>query len=298
MESSRRIFLASLIVFASGTFWGLYWLPVREIDGLGLIGAWGTVAIAAAGLLLLAPVAWINRRLLKQADGWALASTALGGFAFLLYSVSFLYGQVAVVVILFFLSPVWSTLIGRFWLGWPITRMRVLVLVFGLAGLAVMLGAEGAVPIPRSLGEWLGLASGFCWAVASTGLRIRPPVPPVSGAFVFVSGSFIGGLVLAPLLAPMPDVAAIEALGKLALWVLLTGALWWAAMLIGLMWAAPQLEPARTGILLMVEVPVAAVSAAIIVGEHLTAVQMIGGALVVIAGLLEVVPARKRRWRR
>jgi drug/metabolite transporter (DMT)-like permease len=295
MESSRRLLLASLIVLLSGFFWGLYWLPVRQIADLGLSGAWGSVAAGLAGTLVLLPFAWRARVALRQADLVALAATALGGFSFFLYSVSYVYGQVAVVVILFFLSPVWATLLGRWWMGWPITRMRLLVLVCGIAGLGIMLGGDGALPVPRALGEWLGLLAGLSWAIASIGIRVRPAMPPLAGAFAFVGGAFGGGLVLAPFLSGWPDLGGVTASVGLALAVLVTGAFWWACLLIGIMWATPRLDPARTSILLMVEVPVAALSAAILIGEQLTTPQMIGGALVVAAGLLEVIPARRAR---
>ncbi|MEM8538750.1 MAG: DMT family transporter, partial [Pseudomonadota bacterium] len=169
MQDIAQTRLATGLVLLSGTVWGLYWLPVREIAALGLPGAWGSVGIGAAAVISLLPWAWRARRVLRNADPVGLLSIMLGGFAFILYSISFVYGQVAVVVILFFLTPVWSTLLGRIAFGWPVRGLRVLVLVCGLAGLAIMLGAEGGVPVPRSLGEWMGLASGFLWSLASTG---------------------------------------------------------------------------------------------------------------------------------
>ncbi len=60
------------------------------------------------------------------------------------------------------------------------------------------------------------------------------------------------------------------------------------------MWAAARLEPARVGILLMAEVLVGATSAALIAGEHLGPVELAGGALVLLAGVLEVWPQRSR----
>lgn len=293
MDAAHRTLLASLMVLLSGIVWGFYWLPVREIASLGLDGAWGSVAIVAAGVLVMGPVAaWRGRGTFASADILGLLSLALGGVAFVLYSISFLYGQVAVIVLLFFLTPVWSTLLGRFFMGWPITRMRVLVLAFGLAGLAVMLGAEGLLPVPRSLGEWLGLASGFLWSVASLGIRVKRTPPPAQGAFVFAVGAFAGGLMVAPWLGPLPDITAFKSLHVLIGWVVLAGGLWWALFMAVLMWATPKLEPTRTGILLMVEVVVAAVSAAVIAGEYLSAAELAGGGLVLLAGLLEVWPAR------
>ena len=82
---------ASAIVVATGVFWGLYWLPVRALAGLGLAGPWGTAAITLAAALVLAPAA-LMRGALAAADRVALASIALGGAAFALYSIGFVYG--------------------------------------------------------------------------------------------------------------------------------------------------------------------------------------------------------------
>ena len=71
-----------------------------------------------------------------------------------------------------------------------------------------------------------------------------------------------------------------------------TGGIWWALSIASLMWATVRLEPARVGILLMVEVLVGAVTAALIAGEHLAPLEIAGGALVLLSGLLEVWPVR------
>ena len=61
------------------------------------------------------------------------------------------------------------------------------------------------------------------------------------------------------------------------------------------MWATVRLEPARVGILLMTEVLVGALSAALLADEHLRGMELVGGALVLLAGVLEVWPVRRRR---
>ena len=58
------------------------------------------------------------------------------------------------------------------------------------------------------------------------------------------------------------------------------------------MWAAVRLDPARVGILLMTEVIIGAVTAALFAGENLSHSEMIGGSLVVLCGLLEVWPTK------
>lgn len=293
MDTTRATFLASVIVLGTGAFWGLYWLPVRWLAEAGLSGAWGTVAITAAATLLLAPLAARHRGRLLCANPLALASIALGGAAFALYSIGFVYGRVAIVILLYFLTPVWSTLIGRYVMGWHTPPMRMLAIALGLAGLVVMLSATGDAPLPRSAGEWMALLAGLLWSVATTGIRAKSDIGPVEAAFVFALGATLAAALLAPVLAPLPDRTALTApLASLAI-AFATGGVWWALSIAALMWATVRLEPARVGILLMVEVLVGAVSAAVLAGEHLHLLEIAGGVLVLLSGVLEVLPPRR-----
>jgi len=297
MESARTIFLASLIVVCFGMLWGFYWLPLRQIDGLGLTGPWGTVAIMVVAVVLLLPWGWRGRHALRGSHPMAIASLVLGGCSLLLYSLGLLYGRVGIIVILFYLTPIWSTLIGRYLFGWPITGARVAALLAGVVGLLLMLGAEGGMPVPRGLGEWLGLASGFFWAVASIGIKVKATAGPAESTFLFAVGALLGGLILAPILAPLPDLSALPAPGAVVGWVIFTGVLWWALSIVGLLWATTKLEPARVGILMISEVLVSVASAALIAGEVLSPAELMGGTLVLVAGVLEFLPARRTRLR-
>ncbi|MGR3269472.1 DMT family transporter [Thalassococcus profundi] len=295
MTDARLSFLASFITAGTGMLWGFYWLPVRRVEEAGLSGAWGSLVIVALAALLLMPVAFARRAHLRSADPGALAAVALGGGAFVLYSVGLVYGRVAIVVLLFFLTPVWSVLLARFVLGWHTPRLRLMAIGLGLCGLAVMLSAGGTVPWPRSTGEWCGLVSGLLWSLATTGIRLRPAMAPPEATFIFACGACVMAAIAAPLFAPWTPGLLTQALPSAFGWALAAAGLWWALSMAGLMWATARLEPARVGILLMSEVLVAAVSAAWLAGETLNSVELAGGALVLCAGLFEVWPVRKPR---
>jgi drug/metabolite transporter (DMT)-like permease len=219
------------------------------------------------------------------------ASIALGGAAFALYSIGFLYGKVALVVLLWFFSPVWSVLIAKFLLRWHVPKLRLLAIAVGLAGLFIMLGGDGGVPVPGSLGEWMAFIGGLVWAFATAGMRLRSQVPPAPAAFLFALGATATSFLIAPFLEPFPAIALSD-LPTVAVHIGLTGGLWWGVSIAGLMWAAVRLDPARVGILLMTEVIFGALTAAIFAGESLSPSEMIGGALVVLCGLLEVWPTK------
>lgn len=295
MHNDHTTRLASWIVAGTGALWGLYWLPVRRLAEVALGGAWGALAIVAAAAVLLAPVAWRRRQELAGVDPSGLASLALGGAAFVLYSVGFVYGRVAIIILLFYLTPVWSTLIGRFVMGWRTPRLRAVAIAIGIAGLMVMLAGDGTLPVPRGPGEWLALLSGVLWSVSTTGIRTKSMPGPAVAAFVFVAGAFAGALLLAPLLEPLPAGIPRANVPAAIGWTVVAGGLWWGVSMAGLMWSTVRLEPARVGLLLMPEVLVGAVSAAVLAGERLASLEVVGGALVLGASLLELWPMQGRR---
>lgn len=290
MQASRITALAMLIVFGTGVVWGAYWIPVRSLDAQGIGGAWGTVAITGAAVLLLLPAAIARRRSLASAGTVALVAVALGGAAFAFYSVAFNYGRVAICILLFYLTPVWSTLIARYVMGWPTPPLRLFAIGVGLLGLITMLAATGGMPVPRTPGEWMGLASGLLWSIGTTGIRAKPALRPAEAAFVFAVGALLAALLLTLFLGGWPTSvdAPLRALGT----AISAGALWWGLSIAALMWATVRLDPARVGILLMSEVVVGATSAALLAGEALHPVEIAGGALVLCAGVLEVWPVR------
>jgi drug/metabolite transporter (DMT)-like permease len=108
---------------------------------------------------------------------------------------------------------------------------------------------------------------------------------------VFAAGAAVTSFAFAPFLEPLPSVAPGDAWRIIAT-VLVTGGVWWGLSIAGLMWAALRLDPARVGILLMPEVIFGAVTAAIFAGETLSISEMVGGALVILCGLLEVWPTK------
>jgi drug/metabolite transporter (DMT)-like permease len=285
--------LAALIVVALGALWGLYWLPLRELDAVATAGPWATFVVVAVACIGLAPFGWLGRARLAAASNRSLWSIALGGASFVLYSNALLYGHVATVILLFYLTPIWSTLIARFWLGWPIAGWRYVAIGCALFGMALVLGADGGVPAPTTLGDWLGLISGIMWSVASTGIRVHVRTQPAETNFIFCLGGLVmAGLLLVPLAGETPPVLVAEDVTRALGWAVLIGGGWWGVALVALMWASKRLEPARVGILLMTEVIVGALSAALLTDEPFGPLMAMGAVLVIAAGILETLPLR------
>lgn len=295
MTQDRINAIATLVVAGFGLLWGFYWMPVRAMVDLGLPGAWGTVLATVTAAVVLAPFVALRWRALVSADRIGLLSVAAGGAAFTLYSIGLVYGRVAIIILLYFLTPVWSVLIARYVMGWHTPALRIVAIFIGIAGLLVMLSAGGTLPMPRGVGEWMSLIAGILWAVGTTGIRVKSDLGVIPATFVFAIGATLAGLALAPFFEPFPRLSVMENGAGLLGLALATGVLWWGVSLAALMWATMRLDPARVGILMQTEVIVGAVSAALLAGEHLAVLEIVGGGMVVAAGLLEVWPVGRGR---
>ena len=86
--------LAKLACAYSGVVWGLFWIPLRALDGSGVTGAWATVLFYLVPAVLFLPIAlWRWRALL--AGGWGLQLTDLvTGTAVVLYADGLVYTEV------------------------------------------------------------------------------------------------------------------------------------------------------------------------------------------------------------
>jgi len=281
--------LPNAAVAVAAAFWGLWWLPVRWLDRSGLPGDWATLALNASALAILMPYLWTRRRWLARAGVGLWLAGLLYGVMMALWNHALIVGEVVRVVLLFYLAPIWSTLLALFILRARIGPMRALSIVLGLAGAAVILGFEGGVPMPRSEGDWFGLVAGLVFAFSATFARESG----AGGGFEMTILSFAGGMLFGLLLAMLSPVAPtgremLEAI-PLAVAIALCGMLpiTWLVLL-----GATHLDPGRVSILLLLEVAASAISAAILTDEPFGWRETIGCVMILLAGLAEAASAQ------
>lgn len=282
-----RLTTPEIAILVSGAMWGLYWIPLRYLEGYGVDAVWTLRGLFVVSLVVLVPI------LIRHAPTRAgftprmLATGLLTGGAFVLYSISIVLTEVVTAILLFYLSPVWATVLGRFLLAERFTGGRVAALVLGLGGLWVVLGVESGVPLPRNAGDWCALAAGVAWAFGT--LRVHQDTAISSVAHV--TSMFVGGAVIIaigsmlPIAADPLPVMTVHAGSVIVFLAALSVVSAW-----GILWGARVVSPGRAGILLMTEVVTALASAAVLSGEPFGLAQFVGSVLIVAAGLVEVLP--------
>ncbi|WP_395015450.1 DMT family transporter [Dongia sp.] len=281
---------ASAGVALVGAFWGIYWLPLRELQALGFTGEWVTACLFIACLPAVPLLGYVARAELR-AHGRSLIGLALGnGAAFALYCNAYAHTSIFNVLFLFYLSPVWSVLIAKLWLRERTGAVRMGCVVIGLLGLTVMLSADGGWPIPRNIGDWMSLSAGFIWALTAIRIRRNEHIGVAANAVAFFLGGLGPALLLALVSGGAPGGETI-ATG----WRWLIGVAWlgWVPAQLLLFWGVKRISPVRTGILLMTELISGALTAAWLSGDPLTWHQVLGGLMIVAAGLGDILANRE-----
>ncbi len=293
MSNRRSDLLPSLTLAFGAALWGLYWIPVRGIEQAGVEAFWTGPTIFGASTLLFLPLLILRRRNYVAHWRHILLPGLLAGFAFALYIASLNLTDVVRAILLFYLSPLWSTLLGLLMLKERLNANRVIALVLAFSGLYIMLVAENGLPLPRNTGDWFALLSGVCWSVASVKLFQDGARMVLEKVITFVVCALIMSMFLLFWqqgdFSDMPDVATL-------------GAGWyWIALLAVVMlpitwltiWPATLLSPGRVGMLLLSEVLVGVSSAALLLDEPFGARELAGTVLIIAAGLVEVMRQQK-----
>lgn len=285
---------AKLACLYAGAVWGLFWIPIRSLEDAGLHGLWVTVVYFLVPTFCLVPIG-IWRWKHFKAGGFQLQITAmLSGLALLLYTMSIVYTDVVHAILLFYLTPIWGTILARIFLGEAITPQRILAMAVAVVGALTIFGLGLQFPIPQNAGDWLGVAAGMLWAIASLRINIHKDFSAIEMTLGFFFWSLIFSIIAALIFAPsyIPSVAqTLPALPLLLIFMVLLILPGTYASL----WGPKFLSPGVVGLLFMTEIVVGSISVALLSAEPLGAREVIGILLITCASLIEPVSSLIRR---
>ena len=163
--------LAKAACLFAGAIWGIFWIPLRAINEAGIDGLWSSAIWFAIPAIILLPIALHRWRSIKS-GGLQLQFTALlAGMALLFYTLAFFYTDVIRAMLLFYLTPIWSTLLAAVVLGENISITRIIAICLAVLGMLIIFGLGLNFPIPRNLGDWMDICSGIIWALAVVRIR-------------------------------------------------------------------------------------------------------------------------------
>ncbi len=284
---------AGLIVLAATCFGTLGPLSrFAENGGVGAIAlvgwrsAIGALCVMAFLAVLRRPI--FSLRGLPRKDRWMLAAAAavstLLNFAVF---AAFVRISIALALLLFYLYPAFVALASMLWFGERLDRLRWTALGVSLAGMVMVVGGGASLGGVDLLGVALAFFAGVAQAFYVLAARHGFGAVPGPQAAALTMGGGTGFLLVIGLVSGQLAAFGQPLAGFDAMWpVLLAGTVGAGVPTMAFIIGIRRLGPSRGAILATLEPVVGVALAALLLGERPGPTQLIGGALIIVAGVL------------
>ena len=166
-----------ICLLTGATVWGLVWYPYRVLEAQGMSGIESSILTYLVAFVI--GLALWHKKLrglplhpMLFAVGLAAGACNLG------FVMGTLLGEVTRVLLLFYLSPLWTVIFARLLLGERLHATGALIIAISLSGACVMLWDPAlGMPWPQSVAEWLGLVAGICFALSNVLIKKTSNIP-------------------------------------------------------------------------------------------------------------------------
>ena len=282
-------------IVLSTLLWGTWWYPLRLLNEYAYNNAIPlTLSFTIAGLFLLFFSYKNISKLTNRNLILTIVAASAGAAAMCLYNEGLIRGNVARVLIFFYLTAVWSTLIEIIFLRAALNIYRFFSISSGFIGLFIITGLDQGNFMPSTLADLFGILSGFLWSICATLIRINEELDVNFGTSVFI---LIGGLFVV-IATFLPDGQILsgfnyDILKNTILIILIFTFIWLLPGYWLVTYGQDQVDPGRAGILLMFEVVIGVISAYLLANEIISIREFIGAIFVMSAPLIEIYSVKK-----
>lgn len=284
--SDREPRLALISLLTGSVIWGFTWMPLKFFAAAGLDGHAVSLTAYVLVALVSMPFIWRERHHWHSETHWLILIGLCFGVANVGLTIALMSGSVVRVMLLFFLLPVWGALGGALFLGESLDRRRLIAVALSLIGVFVIVGGLRALDEPPSVADLAALIAGICYTAAGIANRKARRIPMISRTLSSFAGcavlALVGLLISSPII---PDLPALT-------WLLLAGFAFFWLLGAGLLttYGVTHVQASRAAVFQIVELLVAVVSAVLIGGETLSYGDYVGGALILLATMIEAFP--------
>jgi len=265
--------------------WGIVWYPYRimaEAGVSGVVSSFYTYAIATALVGLYFARHWRSIFKLPLSIFWL---GIIAGWTNLSYVLAVIDGEVMRVMLLFYLSPLWTLILAHFLLDEKTHLAGVIAIVASLLGAYIMLNdsTSGGFPMPKNSAEWLALSSGFGFSLTNVITRKSIHLSLLAKSLSIWIGVIAFSLLAVPFIQlPFTSPSAFSLINWLVMGAI---ALLLVAATFFVQYGVTKIEATRASVLFLFELVVAAIASYYLVNERMDFHEWVGGGLIVVAAV-------------
>jgi drug/metabolite transporter (DMT)-like permease len=280
---------AMLLVLLGGTcmsFVGLCMRLVEAADGFQIL-MYRSVSLCA----IVALVCCLRRRVsighfLCGLDRHDVAMGAMLSIAFATYVFSMLFTSVASTLFILTVAPFMAAIIGWVWINEKPHPVTWFAMIGAIIGVGLMIG--DGIEMGRTLGNLLAVLSALCFAIMLVLARR-------SGKQDVLGGTFLGGAfaLLIGFVASLVTGIGLEVTFRDLGIILFMGAFTIGIGIAFVTWGASYVPAAEVSLLVLIESVLGPVWPWLFLGEALSAMEIIGGATVMLAVVMMTIFTRQ-----
>ncbi|NOT15318.1 MAG: DMT family transporter [Methylotenera sp.] len=283
-SNNKNLFAVFGLLFGA-LCWGVMWYPYRIMNDAGVSGvvsSFYTYAITVVlGGVLFAKY-WRGILMQPKSIIWL---SLVAGYTNLAYVLAVIDGEVMRVMLLFYLSPIWTLLLAHFWLKEKTHVTGYLAIAVSLIGAFVMLydPKQGGLPLPKNTAEWLALSSGVGFSLTNVITRKSQHLTLAAKSFAV----WLGVLVVSALYLPLSSSnLVLPTFFTVTHWlVMLAIALMLMAATLLVQYGVTRIAATRASILFLFELVVAAIASYYLAHEVMRWNEWLGGGLIMAAAV-------------
>ena len=284
-NNDNKNFFAVFGLLFGAFCWGVIWYPYRIMDDAGVSGIVSSfytylIATILAGLFFTRY--WRNVLQVPPSIIWL---SLVAGWTNMSYVLAIIDGEVMRVMLLFYLSPLWTLIFAHWMLGEKTQWPGLLAIFASLLGAYIMLydPAVSRLPLPANKAEWLALSSGIGFSLTNVITRKSTHLSLRAKSFAI----WLGVMLMCLFAAPLMDVHFVApSYFSWTHWLVMTLI---ALMLIAATWlvqyGVTKIQATRASVLFLFELVVAAVASYYLADEHMAMHEWLGGMLIVLAAI-------------
>jgi drug/metabolite transporter (DMT)-like permease len=284
---AKSALVNSTSLLLAAVCWGVVWYPYRILANAGVAAVASSFYCYSTVLILASIVSIKHWRGIFKLPLSILWLSLTAGWTNLAYVLAVIDGEVMRVMLLFYLSPLWTLILAHFWLKERIDKRGLMIMALSLTGAFIMLsdltGKSSAWPLPRNTAEWFALTSGIAFAISNVITRKSTHLTIRSKSFAVWTGVFLMAILAMPFVKetiPPPSFFSLND-GM----VILAIALSLIAATLLTQYGITQMPATRASVLFLFELVVAAITSYFLAHETMEINEWIGGSLIAAASI-------------
>ncbi len=264
--------------------WGIIWYPYRLMAQAGVSGIYSSLYVFILTIAIALPYFYITKKKLSiwSKDFWLLALVA--GYTNISYVLAVIDGEVVRVMLLFYLSPVWTIFLAHFMLNEDTQKRHYIAVFISLIGAFIMFWEPGYLIHLDSKSDWFALSSGLGFAITNVMTRKHEHMTINQKALAI----WLGVIVVA-MICVMFDRNAMPTLDffrpiDAAIIMVIALSLFLSTLLV--QFGVTQIKAVEASSFFLFEIVVAAISSYFLVGESIALKEWLGGILIITGVIL------------